>query len=189
MSDLVTFCNKIAKLSELAKEDLLNAQKSKTFKENDIISGADNNCNNYYFIEKGLTKICYYAKGKEFIMTFFREQNMFTDLSSFFKRQPSKYILQALELTETKYLTKTDIDGLCKKHHSFETIFSKLYSFASMKMMDRISEMLEENATARYVNFVKENGDLFQRISLGELAKYLGISQVSLSRIRAKVVF
>jgi hypothetical protein len=46
--------------------------------------------------------------------------------------------------------------------------------------------MLEENATARYHNFLNTNGQLLQRISLGDLACYLGITQVSLSRIRAK---
>jgi hypothetical protein len=52
-------------------------------------------------------------------------------------------------------------------------------------MMKRISEMLEENATTRYRLFVQERGPMLQRISLGDLAAYLGITQVSLSRIRA----
>jgi len=52
--------------------------------------------------------------------------------------------------------------------------------------MKRISEMLEENATERYNHFVKENNQFLQRISLGDLANYLGITQVSLSRIRVK---
>ncbi|OPZ15087.1 MAG: hypothetical protein BWZ05_02293 [Bacteroidetes bacterium ADurb.BinA245] len=51
--------------------------------------------------------------------------------------------------------------------------------------MKRISEMLEENATERYNHFLQDNGFLLQRISLGDLANYLGITQVSLSRIRA----
>ncbi len=53
-----------------------------------------------------------------------------------------------------------------------------------MNMMKRISEMLEENASNRYNNFIQVNGDILQRISLGDLANYLGITQVSLSRIR-----
>ena len=53
-------------------------------------------------------------------------------------------------------------------------------------MMKRISEMLEENGTEHYIKFVEENNQLLQRISLGDLASYLGITQVSLSRIRAK---
>jgi DNA-binding Xre family transcriptional regulator len=52
-------------------------------------------------------------------------------------------------------------------------------------MTRRISEMLEENATKRYNQFMKENKAIAQRISLGDLASYLGITQQSLSRIRA----
>lgn len=51
--------------------------------------------------------------------------------------------------------------------------------------MERISEMLEENAKERYANFVRDYPTLLQRISLGDLANYIGITQVSLSRIRA----
>ena len=67
-----------------------------------------------------------------------------------------------------------------------ETFFRKLASLAATKMTRRISEMLEENATERYNLFVKENNQILQRISLGDLASYLGITQQSLSRIRAK---
>jgi hypothetical protein len=53
-------------------------------------------------------------------------------------------------------------------------------------MMKRITGMLEENATERYDLFVKENKSILQRINLGDLAQYLGITQQSLSRIRAQ---
>lgn len=53
-------------------------------------------------------------------------------------------------------------------------------------MMGRISEMLEDDGKKRYYNFLKQRPDLIQRISLGDLADYIGITQVSLSRIRAQ---
>ena len=58
---------------------------------------------------------------------------------------------------------------------------------ASVNMMARIGEILEEQASARYENFLKENPLLLQRVSLRDLASYLGITQVSLSRIRAGI--
>jgi hypothetical protein len=57
---------------------------------------------------------------------------------------------------------------------------------AIFQMMNRVKEMLEEDGLKRYDNFLKTNNYLMQRISLGDLANYLGITQVSLSRIRAK---
>ena len=57
---------------------------------------------------------------------------------------------------------------------------------AAVINLKRIKEMFDADATELYKSFVKENKHLLQRISLGDTASYLGISQVSLSRIRAK---
>lgn len=111
---------------------------------------------------------------------------MFTVLDSYVTQTPSSFIIMALEPTTVTYIQHDEMEGLCKRHHSIETFFRKLVSIAAFNMMKRISEMLEENASERYAHFVKENNALLQRISLGDLANYLGITQVSLSRIRAK---
>lgn len=51
-------------------------------------------------------------------------------------------------------------------------------------MLHRFSEMMTQDAATRYKSFVSQNGALLQRITLGDLAAYLGITQASLSRIR-----
>jgi len=53
-------------------------------------------------------------------------------------------------------------------------------------MVTRISGILQDDASTRYKMFVETNPALMQRISLGDLASYLGITQASLSKIRAK---
>jgi CRP-like cAMP-binding protein len=95
-------------------------------------------------------------------------------------------MLLALEPTTVTIISYEATEELCKKHHCMETFFRKLVSIATTKMTRRISEMLEENATKRYNQFVKEHQSIVQRISLGDVASYLGITQQSLSRIRAK---
>jgi CRP/FNR family transcriptional regulator, anaerobic regulatory protein len=77
------------------------------------------------------------------------------------------------------------METLCKNYHCMETFFRKLLSVATVKMVKRISEMLEQDATEQYNKFVEENNSILQRINLGDLAGYLGITQQSLSRIRA----
>lgn len=118
-------------------------------------------------------------------MTFFKENMLFTEFSSYLTELPSKYMIVALEDTTVYSISKREIIALCKQHHCIESLFSKLFSFTALNMMKRISEMLEENATERYDKFIDENNSILQRISLGDLAQYLGITQVSLSRIRA----
>ena len=185
MTEIIEYTNKVARLDQLAIADFLSAFETKTFKKSDLILRSDQVSKHYYFIKSGLTKSCFYKDDKEFIMTFFKENMMFTEINSYITQRPSKYMLTALEDTTVYAIKKEDITTLCQKHHCIETLFSKLFSYATLGMMKRISEMLEENATERYNIFVNENNDLLQRISLGDLANYLGITQVSLSRIRA----
>lgn len=46
---------------------------------------------------------------------------------------------------------------------------------------------LIKNASERYKDLLENEPKLLQRVKLSHLASYLGITQVSLSRIRAKV--
>lgn len=186
MKEILEYTNRVSPLNTSAIEDFLRAFELKTFSKGDFILRADQACNHYYYIKSGLTKSHFYKEDKEFIMTFFKEGMMFTEISSYLTERPSKYMIMALEETIVYSISKKEILDLCKKHHGVEALFSKLFSFATLGMMKRISEMLEENATKRYKNFIEENNGLLQRISLGDLSNYLGITQVSLSRIRAQ---
>lgn len=186
MTDFIKFCHKISPLDQEATTDLLVTLKTKTYQKGDLILKDGAVCKHLYFINQGLVKTFFYKKDKEFIMRFFPENVMFSILESYLTQTPSKFMIMALEPTTLTFIYQNDMERLCKKHHCMETLFRKLISIASLNMMKRISIMLEDNATERYRNFVEENHKLLQRISLGDLANYLGITQVSLSRIRAK---
>lgn len=185
MNEIIDYTNRVSPLDTPAKEDFLSAFEIKTFPKGSFILKTDQVCQHYHFIKSGLTKSFFYKEDKEFIMTFFKEGMLFTEFSSYLTESPSKFMIIALEDTTVYSISKKEIIALCKKHHSVEALFSKLFSFTALNMMKRISEMLEENATERYNKFIKEHNELLQRISLGDLAEYLGITQVSLSRIRA----
>lgn len=186
MAEFIQFVNKLSKLDKKVTDELINKLQIKTIEKGEYLLKNGERCRKIFFINKGLTKTYFNRGDKEFIMRFFPENSMFTVLDSYIQQTPSTHMILALETTTITFINQTDLEELCKKHHSIETFFRKLISFASLNMMKRISEMLEENATERYNHFVKENNLLLQRISLGDLANYLGITQVSLSRIRAK---
>ncbi|WP_257667938.1 Crp/Fnr family transcriptional regulator [Parapedobacter tibetensis] len=185
MTDFIKFCNKLSPLNQESVNDLLNNLKTKTYQKGDLLLKDGTVCKHLYFINQGLVKTFFYKKDKEFIMRFFPENVMFSILESYLTQTPSKFMIMALEPTIVTFIHQNDMEQLCTKHHCIETLFRKLLSIASLNMMKRISIMLEDNATERYNKFVTENNKLLQRISLGDLASYIGITQVSLSRIRA----
>lgn len=186
MANFIQFVNELSKLDKKATDELTNKLHTKTIQKGAYLLENGEKCRKIFFIDQGLVKTYFNGKDKAFIMKFFPENSMFTVLDSYIQQTVSNYTILALETTTITFIYKSDLEALCTKHHSIETFFGKLISSASINMMKRISEMLEENATERYNHFVKEHSQLLQRISLGDLANYLGITQVSLSRIRAK---
>lgn len=184
--DFITYINNVAPLSKEAEAELSARLKYKTFKKGQLINKQGQICRRLHFIDKGLVKHYYHHKNRTFIIRFFSENSIFTVLDSFIQQTPAVFITIALEDTESTYLNHQDVEALCKNHHSFETFIRKSFAMAAVINLNRIKDMFDADATELYKNFVKENKHLLQRISLGDTASYLGISQVSLSRIRAK---
>jgi signal-transduction protein with cAMP-binding, CBS, and nucleotidyltransferase domain len=186
MTDFVNYMKTISPLPQEVTTDILSKLKSKTFAKGDFINKQGQLCRDLFFIEKGLVKHYYHSKNRIFILRFFPENNLFTILDSYINQTPAEFITIALEDTSLTYLEYGDVEELCRNHHSFETFMRKYISIAASNILKRNKEMLEDDATERYNGFIKDNNHLLQRISLGDIASYLGISQVSLSRIRAK---
>ena len=62
--------------------------------------------------------------------------------------------------------------------------------YAEMELLaaeERLISMLSAVASERYHELLEQAPDLLQRLPLGSLATYLGITQASLSRIRAQI--
>ena len=187
MLDFIKHVNGFSQLSKEAQEDLLPRLKYRSFKKGQVINREGQICKNLFFIDKGLVKHYYHHKDRVFILRFFSETNFFTVLDSYVRQTPSQFTTIALEDTETTTIDYADFDELCRKHHSFETFSRKLFTMAAVVNLKRIKEMFDADATELYKEFMLENQPLLQRISLGDIASYIGISQVTLSRIRAKM--
>ena len=184
MAGLEQYFKEFSPLEEEVLAILLQCTITRSYDKGDYLLQAGNTCKYLYFINEGLAKSFFTREDKEFIMRFFSEGRVFSVFDSFLNRQPSKYSLLALEPTTVTLIYIDTLEDLCRRYHSMETFFRKLVSVAATRMMKRISEMLEDNATERYNQFIADNEKILQRISLGDLAKYLGITQQSLSRIR-----
>ncbi|WP_294240809.1 Crp/Fnr family transcriptional regulator [uncultured Chryseobacterium sp.] len=187
-SGATDFLNLVSLLSqpESEAENLLASKLfEKKYRKGELILETGQVCKQIYFVDSGLVKTFFYTDTREFIMRFFPEGHMFTVLDSFLLQQPSAYSVLALEDTTVTGLNYDDLEMLCSRYHSMETFYRKLLSLAAIHMMDRIGGTLEEKALVAYRKFLKEHGSLLQRISLADLASYLGITQVSLSRILA----
>jgi CRP-like cAMP-binding protein len=66
--------------------------------------------------------------------------------------------------------------------------YGRLITEEILKMQQhRIESFIFQTAEERYLDFIKQNPDLYNRISLSHLCSYLGIERQTLTRIRQKL--
>ncbi|MCW3804761.1 Crp/Fnr family transcriptional regulator [Plebeiibacterium marinum] len=186
MNEFLRHVNNISTVSNEVSENLQRCIKTKTYEKGELIHTIGHVCRHLFFVESGLVKHFYYHKGSQFVFRFFEEKQFFIATDSFFNNLPADYSTVALEDTIIHYLQYEDFERLCNQHHSFESFARKFVSVVAYTAISNLKGLLYLDATARYEKFLKEYGHLQQRISLGDTAGFLGISQVSLSRIRSK---
>jgi CRP-like cAMP-binding protein len=140
------------------------------------------------FVYSGLLRAFYIDNnGNEISVNFIRENRYATHYSAFITQTPSKYYFQCLEPTVLVTISYKHIQEGYERFPIFER-YGRLVAEAVLKIQQkRIEGFLFDNAETRYLDFIKENPDLFNRVSLSYLASYLGIERQSLTRIRKKL--
>lgn len=145
-------------------------------------------CQDIWFVEIGLIRhFKLDEKGKKRNTWFTAEGTITTEISSLINKTPSKESIQLIEDSVIYKLSYTDISTLLNKHHQFCIWYIKIIEEFYFKQVDRrINELQFLDATERYNELLLHNPSFSQRISLGNIASYLNITQETLSRIRAK---
>lgn len=95
-----------------------------------------------------------------------------------------------IELLEDSILYKLDFIALSRLFTEDIHIANWGRKFAEQELLkteERLIARQIKTALERYKELIKNNPELLQRIQLSYIASYLGITQVSLSRIRAKL--
>ena len=171
--------------NEIAALESISSKKN--FQKGQSVLKINQTSRKLYYIQKGLLKVSFHNESKEYIMRFFYDNEFCAVLDSLFDEGPSQYEIVAIRDTTIIEIDYGQLTWLASKAPSFEKIISGISSMATTMMMKRIRELLECEGKQKYLNFLKENSHLVEYISLLDLSGYLGISQVSLSRIRAEL--
>ena len=141
----------------------------------------------YFFINKGLLRLYGLKKGEEKTLFFFRERMIAGSIESYLTRAPSELILEALEDTEILAISGRGLQEL----YDISTKFSKagllLTQHRLAALMKFFTSFVFDSPEDRYRDFQKNHPDLIQRVPQHIIASFLGITPVSLSRIRKRI--
>ncbi len=143
---------------------------------------------NIGFVYSGLLRTFYIDyNGNEITVRFTRENGYATDYSAFINRAPCKYCIQCIEPCVIVDITYDHIQNGYKTFAGLERFGRLIAEKVLESQQKRIESFLFEDAGQRYLNFMSESPELFNRVSLSYLSTFLGIERTSLSRIRKKI--
>ena len=145
-------------------------------------------CKNIFIVQEGLLRMFYYgSKGNEITHWFTTENNLMTAPKSFFEGTRSQYAIETLEECTVRKLELKTLNQLCEEHQEFERFMRLLVIRMFMEMNNKVMDLQFKTAKERYLSLIERHPDIFQRVNLGHIASYIGITIQSLSRIRAEV--
>lgn len=137
-----------------------------------------------YFIEKGCLRTWVNNDGREITTQFFFEADKVSSIESFRTNQPSLYSIETIEPCILQTISQKDFQNVLDqlpeiKEKMQEHLFRRLLS--SQKIF---YSYLRNNPQQRYEELIEAHPHIIQRIPQHYIASYLGITAVSLSRIR-----
>lgn len=139
-----------------------------------------------WFLHRGLVRLFYLTpEGKAWNKGFIAEGGFAGSLAALSGPDESApYGIQALEPVEALGARTEDFRALYDLDPAFERIGRRLAERVLARKALRERSFLQENATGRYLAFRDEFPELEGRLPQYHIASYLGITEVSLSRIR-----
>ena len=160
---------------------------TRMFKKKTILLGIGKVSNEVFYIIKGCIRL-YCEKDREELSTYFFTENMFAgSYDSFLSRRPSKVAIESLEECEVLVLSYEAQGELFKVFPKMNEFIRKAIEQRFVLLHDLFISYLLNSPEERYITLLNDRPDLLQRIPQHQIASFLGVTPVSLSRIRNRI--
>lgn len=140
-----------------------------------------------YFIKKGMVRAYQNAAESEITFWFGQEGDPVMSMRSYIENKSGYEDVELLENTVLYQISSQKLHTLFNEDLHIANWGRKLAERELIKTEERLIAMQFQTAMQRYKNLLEQQPGLLNRVCLGHIASYLGITQVSLSRIRAEI--
>lgn len=140
-----------------------------------------------YILAKGTARVYIInEQGEEVSYILFLEKSVLLSFDGYLHQMPSYEYIELLEDSVLYHLKTEALKQLYLEDLEICNFGRILSDYFAYQTEARFIDRLSLSATERYQKLMKDNPEVLQRIPLKYIASHLGITQVSLSRIRAK---
>lgn len=175
-------------LNGLVPQDLVSEvfslMEKREFPKNHMLHKQGTTCHHIYLLEKGIARAFFYKEGKDITVHIAAEGELITAVDSVISLKKSRYNVELLEDSDIYLISYSKLQSLLAKHPQYEKYMRLILEQLYGEGADRIEQFLFYSAKERYNNLIKANPSIVNRVNLGHIASYLGMTQETLSRIR-----
>lgn len=176
-------------LPETSKQLLKKSITEVKYRKGHILLRADIVEKNIYFIKKGIARAYSHKDNIEITFWFGKEGDTIISMKSYIENLKGYENIELLENCELYKLKAEDLQRFFEEDIHIANFGRRFAEKELINTEERLIFRQVRTATERYKELLKNSPDIIQRVQLGHIASYLGITQVSLSRIRAEVRF
>lgn len=184
MTELLKYINSFQKLDAETELSVRKYFVKETLKKNAFIVEEGEICSKVCFIQSGLVRRFYIKDGRDITEWIYNNNQWITSVSSFIEKKPSYEYLQACEETVIYSLSYADEQKLLEY-----PLFSKFHIKQLRHYLARLNEFHHlyklMSGLEKYVYLTTYFPEIIQKAKLKHIASLMGISQETLSRIRA----
>ena len=155
---------------------------------NEMLCNIGQVCKYFYFIKKGCLRMYEIDdKGNEVTGYFALEDSIISAITSFILQKPSRDCLVSLEASELLMISHNDFYKLVNTVPPFANVYHKFMEFAFIHSQMRIYSFLGMEGIDKIRWVMEHEPKLLSRISSKAVASYLGMTNSTLSKLRAKL--
>ncbi len=140
-----------------------------------------------FFIKKGCLRMGFCHDGRDITFQFFFENEAVSSIESMRSNKPSQFFLESIEPTELEYIKKKDFENLLSEYPQMKAMFQEIIIKRLSRYTQLFLSFIKDTPTERYLELINNQPKIIQRIPQHYIASFLGITPVSLSRIRKRL--
>ncbi|MBV6881367.1 Crp/Fnr family transcriptional regulator [Epilithonimonas ginsengisoli] len=182
-----TILDQIFPLPERSKSVLQTLISEIEFPKDSIIIKAGKLEKTIYFIKKGIVRAFVPQENQDVTFWFGKEGDVVLPMKSYVGNDNNYENIQLLEDSVLYQLEIASLRELFETDIHIANWGRKLAEKELVKTEELFISRQFRTASQRYLELLREQPEILQRVQLGYIASFLGITQVSLSRIRAEI--
>jgi len=185
MEDLLAYLNSIYPLSQLAIQFIAENLNEIQIPKKRFLLKKGRICYNIYFVKKGLLRCFYDKNDKEVNAWFMKENDVIFSVESFLNQIPSFESIQTIEDCLLYYIDYNQLQYLYHQCPEFNFVGRVLTEKYYKLSEQRLYSLRMQKASERYGFLMNHFPQIILRVPSKYIASYLGITEETLSRIRA----